>query len=245
MHLFYADESYDQHKFVLTALCVEDISWRAAFDLTKAFRRTLKASRGIKMHAEIHAHSFIRDCSDGISTNKLSLADRRQIFEEIVRHIATLPAVLFNVCLDVQRFGGTERTHAIAVERLANRIQTMMRVTKSHAIVIFDEGKEREVTKIIRRLNVFNPIPSAYGWWDGSGEHRNIVLDRFIEDPLFKPSASSYFLQLVDVAAFTLLKQETPPAPFIARWGYDTLFPLLHPACFRPASRKDPHGIVR
>jgi len=244
MHLFYVDESYDEVKFVLTAICVEDVSWRAAFEETKTFRRALKTAYGIKIRSEFHAKTFVRDCSDQISDRKLGLHERRAIFESSLRHIAVLPIVLFNVCLDVQRYGA--RTHQYAIERLSNRVQTMMRTTRSHAVVVFDEGKEQEIRGVVRRMTVFNPVPSAFGTWPEGG-YRNIVLDRFIEDPFFKPSHASYFLQWADFAAFSLLKQETPVAstPFIQRWGYNTLFPILHPICFRPASRQDPHGIVR
>ena len=245
MHILYVDESYDHQKFVMTALCIEDVAWRQTFDAMKAFRQQLKTDWGIKISSELHAKVFVRDCSDKVSTRKLSQPERRQIFELVMNHIAGLQVVLLNVCLDVPRWGGTARAHAIAVERLSNRVQTMMRATGSHAIVVFDEGKEAEIRKTVRRMNVFNPIPSAYGAWDGGAAYRNIVLDRFIEDVWFKESKSSFFLQLVDFAAWALLKSEVPPTPFIARFGYQTMHALVHPICFRPASRRDPLGIVR
>jgi hypothetical protein len=33
------------------------------------------------------------------------------------------------------------------------------------AIVIADEGREREITRIMRKMGVFNPIPSRHGAW--------------------------------------------------------------------------------
>jgi hypothetical protein len=42
MHVFYVDESYDERTFVTSALSIEDVSWRTAFDQSKAFRQTLK-----------------------------------------------------------------------------------------------------------------------------------------------------------------------------------------------------------
>lgn len=245
MHILYVDESYDHQKFVLTALCIEDVAWRQTFDAVKAFRRELKANWGIRISSELHAKVFVRDCSDNVSTRKLSQPERRQIFGLVMDHMAGLQITLLNVCLDVPKWGSTSKAHSIAVERLANRVQTMMRVTGSHAIVVFDEGKEDEIRKIVRRMNVFNPIPSAYGAWDGGAGYKNIVLDRFIEDVWFKESKSSFFLQLVDFAAWSLLKAEVPTTPFIAKFGYEAMHARLHPICFRPASKKDPLGIVR
>ena len=245
MHLFYTDESYDQQRFVMTALGVEDAAWRPAFEATKTFRRRLRDVYGIRLRSELHAKEFVRDCSDNVSTRKLGQADRRVIFGEVLDHMASLPITLINVCLEVPRFGSTDAAHIIAVERLANRIQVMMRVTGSHAVGIFDEGKEQEIQKIVRRMGVFNPIPSAFGGWAGGNAYKNLVLDRFLEDPVFKSSASSYFLQMVDFAAWSLLKREVPPTRFIARFGYEQVHTKLEPICLRAASRKDPLGIVR
>ena len=245
MHTFYADESWDQSRFVLTAICIEDASWRAAFEATKGFRRTLKADFGIKMTSELHAHSFVRKVSDNVSTRVVSLAERRQVYELVLRHVAELPIVLFNVVMNVPRWGSKQRAHSIAIERLANRVQTMMRKHGSYAVVIFDKGMEAETTKIVRRLSVFNPIPSAMGAWGDGDAYRNIVLDRFLDDPFFKDSRSSYFLQLADFCAWALLKREVPPTGFVAERSYDKLFDVVAPVCFRPASPRDPLGIIR
>ncbi|HEY6213122.1 MAG TPA: DUF3800 domain-containing protein, partial [Vicinamibacterales bacterium] len=155
---------------------------------------------------------------------------------------------VFNICLNVPKWG-PKKVHLIAHEKLANRVQaTMARpMRSSHAVMIFDEGKERDVTRLARKITVFNPIPSQFGTWTGGGATKNIVTDRILEDPFFKDSRSSYFLQHADCAAFTLLKQETPTAPgsFIAKWGYEKLFPALHPVCFKGATKYDAWGIVR
>jgi hypothetical protein len=244
VHLFYVDESYDSAKFVITAIGMRADVWKANFEATKTFRKQLKHTFGIKLSAEIHATRFIRDLSDGISSRRLNHAERRGIFEEILGHIGSLKVKAINVCLDVPTYG-TKGVHIIAIERLANRIQATMKARDSHAVVIFDEGKEKEITKLARKISVFNPIPSAYGTWPGGALSKNIVTDRILEDPVFKNSKSSYFLQWADCAAWTLLKSETAPTPFVQRLGYETLFPTLHPICFKAASRKDPWGVSR
>lgn len=43
------------------------------------------------------------------------------------------------------------------------------------------------------------------------GCKKNIPNDRLIEDPFFKASHQSYFLQAADFIAFALLKAEVPP----------------------------------
>ena len=65
-------------------------------------------------------------------------------------------------------------------------------------------------------------------------------------DISFKKSNHSFFIQLADCAAFALLKKETEPTPSIAKYGIDKFFEeCLGQKCFKPASPKDPLGIVR
>jgi hypothetical protein len=248
MHIFYADESYDQTKFVVSSLRVDVSEWKSVLEQIKGFRAGLRDTYGIKLKSELHAQTFVRHCSDRVSTRTLSIAERRDVFEQCIDFIATLPIQIINVCLPLQKFGGrSNEAHFQAVDRLFNRIQT--NVTRlqpsSHALVIFDKGKEQQITKLSRRLSVFNYIPSQFGSWPGGAKAKNIATDRVIEDPVFRDSRDSYFLQLIDFVAFALLKREVPPSPFVKQWGYQTLFDRLRPVLCLPASASDPCGIVR
>jgi len=248
MHIFYADESYDQTKFIVSSLRVSVLEWKTVLQRIKEFRSKLRTNYGIKLKSELHAQTFVRHCSDGISTRVLSIAERRQIFEECINFIATLPIEIINVCLPLQKFGGrSNEAHFQAVDRLFNRIQT--NVTRlnppSHALVIFDKGKEQQITKLSRRLSAFNFIPSQFGSWPGGAKAKNIATERIIEDPVFRESHDSYFLQMVDFVAFSLLKREVQPSPFVLRWGYQQLFERLKTVLCYAACHSDPLGIVR
>jgi hypothetical protein len=61
-----------------------------------------------------------------------------------------------------------------AFERLANRINTAVGAWGSHALLISDEGKEATYTRLIRKMGVFNPIPSQMGEWPEGTATRNI-----------------------------------------------------------------------
>jgi hypothetical protein len=162
--------------------------------------------------------------------------------------MASLPIQIINVCMSLQNFSNRSNdAHFTAVDRLFNRIQTNVSRLQppSHALVIFDKGKERQITKLSRRMSAFNFIPSKFECWPGGARARHIATDNVVEDPVFRESRDSYFLQLVDFAAFALLKREVPPSPFILRWGYHTLFEKLRPVLCLAASRSDPCGIVR
>ncbi len=131
-------------------------------------------------------------------------------------------------------------------EEDAELIGTRLMIYRARAFIIADEGREPEITRAFRRMHVHNPVPSQYGVWPSGARTRNIPTDRLIEDPVFKKSHRSYFLQLADCAAFALLKREVAPTPLVNKYGIHEMFDdTLARICFRPACRTDPLGIVR
>lgn len=133
---------------------------------------------------------------------------------------------------------------ARAYERLLNRINRTMRAWGSQAMLVWDMGKEAEYRRLSRRMAVYNPIPSMYAEWGPGRPTKNIPLDYIVEDPVFKDSAESYFLQLADFSAYALLRRESPVASK-SKYGLDTAFSLLQPVLFLNASYSDSEGIIR
>jgi hypothetical protein len=114
------------------------------------------------------------------------------------------------------------------------------------ALIFADQGREHEITRALRKMSVYNPIPSMVGDWGGGVKTKNIPVQRVIEDPVFKKSHQSYFIQLADAVACALLKREVPATANIKHYGIDRLFEkCLAGVCFLPASKSDPLGIVR
>lgn len=111
-------------------------------------------------------------------------------------------------------------------------------------MLIWDEGKESQHRRLTRRMGVHNPIPSAYGMWETGNVTKNIPLEHILEDPVFKPSEQSYFIQLTDFVAYALLRREHP-LPSRAKYGLHTAFDVLSPVLVTAASGTDPEGIIR
>lgn len=125
-------------------------------------------------------------------------------------------------------------------------LDTRLNAYRSRALIFADQGRETEITGAFRKMNVFNPIPSRFGKWSGATQTKNIPVERIIEDPVFKESHQSYFIQLADCVAFSLLKREVAPTLSIKKYGIHRMFEKnLAGVCFRSASPKDPFGIVR
>ena len=114
-----------------------------------------------------------------------------------------------------------------------------------HALLIFDEGQEEMVKRIYRRLRSHNPIPSKYEVWEEGVRTKDMPIERVIGGPVFRSSYSDYMLQIADLIAHSLLKQEEEPSPMVERLGIGRSFGILDRALNRKASKKDPQGIVR
>jgi hypothetical protein len=237
MHFVYFDDSGDEEICVFSALLVPVATWRVCFDQLRLFRRGLKVSDGIYVRKELHAWKFVSG-RGRISDRVVTKYRRSLIFKDALSLAARLPGVSLMNGLS------TAKDDERVFEYMANRVNRAMQDLNSHALLICDEGKEGTYTRLVRRMGVFNPIPSAQGLWPEGTATRNIPTDLIIEDPVFKPSHRSYFIQLVDFCAFALLRKERPVA---ARtyYGLDTAFDLLDPILHRAASPRDPQGVVR
>lgn len=130
---------------------------------------------------------------------------------------------------------------ADALTKLEQRLLTY----HPRAMIFADHGSEVEITRIFRKMRVFNPTPSKYGAWS-SGQTKSIPLEKIIEDPTFRKSERSHFIQLADCVAFALLKREASPTKNIAAQGIYKFFEeCLAGICHKPACPSDPLGIVR
>ena len=74
---------------------------------------------------------------------------------------------------------------------------------------------------------------------------RTATIERVIEGPAFRSSHSDYLLQMADLIAHALLKQEEEPSPRVERLGIARAFSILARALNRRAARRDPQGAVR
>ena len=237
MHLVYMDDSRDNRYCVFSALAISASEWQNAFRQVRDFRRDLKNSDGIYVYKEFHATDFVAGRGN-IADRVVPKGRRCALFGETLELIARLPGIrLFNA---VFPHGKDEQ----AFEWLLNRINRTMHTWDSNAILICDEGKELVYTRLRRRMGTYNPIPSNQGIWDNGNITRNIPLDKIIEDPFFKNSAQSYFIQLVDFCAFSLLRRENPTANAI-RYGLNNAFNLLSGILVSEACSYDPEGIIR
>ena len=203
MHIFYTDESADEKLFVLAALAIPVVSWKSIFDQVREFRLGLQHSDEIDIYAEFHAWKFVSGRGN-IARSVVTKGRRCQIFQETLRLVTALPGV--RMITTVSPSSQEEQ----GFERLLYKIQQFMEAEGSYALLICDQGKEAAYTRYAHTLRV------------------NGAINSIVEEPLFKSSAQSYFVQLSDFCAYALLRQEHPLASK-TKYGLDQAFKLLEP----------------
>jgi hypothetical protein len=275
LRIFYVDESYDAKKFCLTAIGIRHADWKDCFARIHQHRQLLNQHHGIFVRKEIHATDFVagRGRISKTTVNKHERSRIFKGFLSLVAQLPKV--MIFNVCLDQagrpdaqldawdRLLNRLERTLLAfeeaeipyrkkliseippGYEKQEPELTRRLLALAPRAIIIGDEGRQRDITRAYRKMNVYNPIPSQFGKWESGDSTKNIPLARILEDPFFKRSQDSYFVQLADCVAFALLKRETDLTPNIKKHNIHTFFDAcLSGVCFKKAS-PDRLGIVR
>ena len=251
MRIYYIDESEGPRYYVRSALGVDAERWNDLFGDIHRWRRELQDRYAIPTDRELHACDLLAGrgllARKGDSSERLSPRQGAEVFTDGLRRIEDAATRMggievINVCLHKPDGNSYEK---VSLDRLLNRINNSVRAAGRHAFLIFDEGREKMITRAYRRLRIFNPVPSRYELWAEGERTRNIPVENVIGGPAFRSSEGDYLLQMADLIAHALLKQEEEPVPRVEGLGIHEAFSILDRALNRKASRRDPQGIVR
>lgn len=235
MWFAYIDESNDPGKFyAYTALVTTGDRWLNTFQKVKTFREALRRDHGVYMKYELHAWKFVPGRGRP-ADRTIRKPERAEIFQKTLRFVAECRSfVVVSSCSTNPQY---------ALERLVTRINNTASRRGEQVLLFFDEGEEAKITKLLRKLRVWNPIPSNRGTWEDTGKTtKSIPLANIIEDPIFKDSSTSYFIQLVDFCAYALLRMERP-LPEKSALGYDRFYEELRAVSRKFTHHKDPRGM--
>jgi len=246
MHIAYCDEAADRARTVASAVVVPEDAWRPAFTVIRDFRLSLRARYGIPLSYELHAHDLV--AGKGTPGQRLQPLGRKvgaAIFLEAVDTLNSLGLLgVYGISVSLIN-AQHKRPLRVAVTRLFQRIENNLIKIGAHGLIVYDGQDNQHRTmarRILRRMNVYNPVPSIIypNTW------RNLPLQRIVGDPFPRDSAHDVFIQMADVMAFALLRQDCPPLhPVTVAAGVQHAFGRLPDIWLRPASRTDPQGVVR
>lgn len=235
MHFIYIDDSKDQKLACFSALIMPTAAWRPNLDAVLSIRRKMRASDGIYMRKELHGTEW-NGGKGRLAPHPIGKGRRAQLFDFFLNELAQLQNLkIINAAVP---YGEDER----AFEYMMNRIQKNMAVASSECIILSDEGKNYD--KLLRKMRVYNHIPSRLGQWETGKPSKNIVTDRILEDIVYRDSRKSYFIQAADFCAYALLRHESH-LPSKNAYGLHLSFKLLIPILVRQANAKDSLGIIR
>lgn len=254
MYMMYVDESGDAgllnsptRYFVLSGLVIHELRWNSVLEEMIAFRRRMKATFGLKLREEIHASAFINNPGDLV---RIKRNDRLTILRMFANELARLRDFsLINVVVDKQGKSQSYDVFSMAWKALLQRFHNTIvhrnfrgpANPDERGIVFPDATDDKKLRLLMRQVRKFNPVPNQQSY---NTEYRNIILSSVIEDPNFKDSANSYFVQAADLAAF-LAYQNLQPSVYMRKKSGHLLLKHLEPICLKVAAPKDPLGIVR
>jgi hypothetical protein len=211
----------------------------------------MKALYGLKLKEEIHAARFI---SRPGPLTRIPRQDRLAILRHFADELATMTDInIINVAVNKPARVGTnfdvfEMAWKVLIQRFENTLShrnfSGPANPDERGMLFPDHTDDKKLTRLFRQMRRWNPTPHDRGFsvMFGSG-YRNLSLTTMIEDPNFRNSEHSYFIQATDLAAF-LLYQYIVPNSYMRNRGGHRYFLRLDPVLCKVASRSDPYGVV-
>lgn len=250
MYLMYVDESGDAgltgsptRYFAMSGIVVHESRWRDLINALIAFRKVLRTVYGLPIRGEIHASEFVNHRAFDLDRHV-----RLSILRNTLDELAKLNFIsITNVIVDKQGKPPQYDVFHSAWGTLFQRFENTLvhgnfpgAFSSDHGLVITDATAGHKLTRLVRRMAVFNYIPNDVRFGGGS---RNIPIKRIIEDPYGKNSHETLPIQMCDVAAYFLL-QRFAPNSYIRRQRAQAYFDRLKPVLNLRASRFNALGIV-
>ena len=232
MYLIYIDESYDTEHFVYSALFVDAFQWNFYFDCLMKWRKEWEAKYSIPLEEELHSTDFLAGKKHP-SKNR-NRGWRAKLFYNAVGYIGAIEGIkILN--------GHSEKIKRhMLLSHILTCIHQYLDSKNAYGILVCDEGDQNNLITTVRKMKKENRMLKLD---TNSNEDINMPVYRIIEDPLFKNSKSSYFIQASDLLAFSLLRNESPlvsTEPLVKN-----AFEQLDKVLIKESHLQDKKGIVR
>jgi hypothetical protein len=246
MYIAYVDESGDDghniaitRRLTLSGIILADSNWKIFLEKVKVFRTELKRDFGLTLKADFRATDLWNNSGD-FRELSLSYADRARIFRrtaEFLRSSQELAILTVSIDKGSPQLQSTVKIGETAWTMFLQRYENWLLARQEFGIVVSDEGHDKMLRLLSRKMRVYNPIPSHYGGY------YEVPVVKIIEDPFSRHSQYSYFVQLADISAY-LARLRHDHTSRQARWGIHKLYKVIKPRYILEASRKDNYGFV-
>lgn len=253
MYLMYVDESGDSGVknsptayYVLTGVVVHELRWHSNLNRIVDFRKRMKSKFGLRLNEEIHSAKFINRPGDLV---RIKRNDRLAILRAFANELALLQDVnIINVIVDktnkVEDYDVFTMAWKALIQRFENTISRKNFPGPANpderGIVFPDHTEDKKLKQLLRQMRRYNPVQNQPSFGIG---YRNLQLSAIVEDPNFRSSLHSYYIQLADLAAFLAYQHLKPNGYMKKKQGHRYFVKLDNVLC-KVASRTDPQGIV-
>jgi hypothetical protein len=249
MYFCYVDESGDtgihdpktpetsgSPYFILAAILIHSNKWKTTLDIIKNFRKQLAAKAYIPYDTEFH-------CAELIDPRKISVFKQISVAErwDLIRQFAETIGIKANfkiIAVVIDKKNSTlspENYLTSSITKLYQAYDELLRIEKENGIVLFDRANEKAATTHVRRL---------MGTGSSGQSIPGIHIGGVIEDPIYRISTDSAFIQAADVVAYTLKEHEFPITSR-KKFNADRIFKnMLLPNCIK-STLADESGIIR
>lgn len=249
----YVDESGDSgmvdtptRYFVLSGLVIHELSWRESLEQLIGFRKSMREHFGLRLPEEIHSAAMINRPGELV---RIKRNDRLTIIRTFAQELAKMPDLnIVNIVVDKADKPLDYEVFAMAWKVLMQRFENTLSLRNfpgplnqdERGLIFADHTDDKKLSQLVRQMRRYNPVPNQPTFGLG---YRDIPLAKLIEDPSFRDSEHSYFIQAADLAAFLLYQRLTPNSYMRKKSGHN-YFKHLDPALCKVASATDPDGIV-
>ena len=204
----------------------------------------MKSAFGLNMWDEIHAAKFLTDPGE---LRRIPRNNRLSILRFFAAELASMTDLnVINVVVDKQGkppdYDPFEMAWTCLIQRMENTISYRNfrgpANSDERGMLFPDHTDDKKLEQILRRMHRWNPTPNQ-----GGEGYRNLRLQRVIEDPNFRESHRSHFIQAADLCAF-LLYQHLAPNAYMRKKGGSNYFSQIDPILCKVASNTNAKGIV-
>ena len=253
MYIMYVDESGDSgienspsDFFVISGIVLHELRWIEYLNRIIDFRKRIRDLYGLKLREEIHASSFFTRPKEFARIPK---HERLAIVRNFTDEISKLEDFnVINIVVDKRNKDNDYDVFGSAWGALFQRFENTIRNHNfrgpknpdDRGIIFPDNTDNKTLTALLRKLRRYNPIPNQPKY--GAG-YRDLRLRYLIEDPNYRDSRDSYFIQAADLTAF-LLYQYINPNHYLRKKYAHNYFERLEPILCKHASSDNEWGIV-
>lgn len=196
--------------FVLSALIVDLDDWEKVFGRFKKLRSDVRHNYNIKKSEQLHAYELAG--GTGVWKHRrykhLTSPKRQRLLKYLLTNYATWPelSVITVVVSKLTLYPSIQPNTArqVAYENLFNRIDKTFAGSAEEGngqqyIVVNDGQEDAEIIKHLRKMRAYNSVRMS------NGDTVDTRIKGLVEDPFFKTSKHSYFLQCIDHIAYSTL----------------------------------------